>query len=61
MCLRLPDQTSLYLHHDGEQVLIDDSVYLAATGAPEKTKQIVITGLADPKKTIIHWAIKAEG
>lgn len=61
VCLRLPDQTSLYLHHDGAQVLIDDSVYLAATGAPEKTKQIVISGFADPRKTIIHWAIKAQG
>lgn len=46
--------------HDGESAVIEDSLYLASTGLPQKTRQIVVTGKIYGAAHKIKWALRAE-
>ena len=56
--IKMPDGTGLRFVHDGDSLTVEDSVYLGATGLPQKTKQIVVSGKVYGAEKTIRWAFK---
>jgi uncharacterized heparinase superfamily protein len=46
--------------HDGQHITLDESIYLGATGLPQKTRQIVVTGKIYGAAHKVKWALRAE-
>jgi uncharacterized heparinase superfamily protein len=47
------------LHAPADPLTIDDSVYLAATGRPEKTQQVVLTASITTATRTLPWVLQA--
>ncbi len=59
--LKLSSGRALRFAHDAEELRLEESVYLGATGLPQKTRQLVLSGDVYAARKTIRWAFRQEG
>ena len=59
LALSLPDGSGWQFSARGGNLSLEDSVFLATGGAPIKSRQIVIRGLAN-EAGIVNWAFRRQ-
>lgn len=57
--LTLPDGAVWEFRQDGDQIALEDSVYLGDTGKPAKSRQIVISGQITQASKKVQWRFEA--